>query len=209
MGMEGIRQGIRNFHNYGTFGSRQRIVGSVWLGGYIAFSDLGYNERGNGDGEAMKRFVAGILVAAGLAGTACAADLAARQVPPPLYTTPAVTWSGFYFGGHGGYGWSDFDFRDPAVTITTPGFSASLGIPLERKFKASNGMIGPQAGINAQFGPIVVGVEGDFSWTSMRGTYRSTSGPTAIGPFVLSTFEGAAAKVDWLSTLRSRVGFAF
>lgn len=67
--------------------------------------------------------------------------------------------------------------------------------------------MGPQVGINAQFGPIVVGAEGDFSWTSMRGTYRSTSGPTAIGPFSLTTLEGAAAKLDWLSTLRSRYAF--
>jgi outer membrane immunogenic protein len=161
------------------------------------------------DANAMNRFLVGILVGAGFVGCASAADLPLVQAPPPIYPTTAVTWSGFYFGGHAGYGWSNFDFRDPTVTITTPGLSASLGIPLERKFKASNGIVGPQAGINAQFGPIVVGAEGDFSWTSMRGIYRSTSGPTAIGPFSLSTFEGAAAKVDWLSTLRSRVGYAF
>ena len=33
--------------------------------------------------------------------------------------------------------------------------------------------------------------------------------PAAIGPFALTTAEGAAAKVEWVSTVRSRLGFAF
>jgi outer membrane immunogenic protein len=98
------------------------------------------------------------------------------------------------------------------VTISAPALlpiGAIVGLPLERRFKASSGFLGAQAGINAQFGPVVVGIEGDFSWTNMSGIYRSTSGPTAIGPFALTTAEGAAAKVEWLSTVRSRVGYAF
>jgi outer membrane immunogenic protein len=159
----------------------------------------------------MKTVFAALTACAGFVVAASAADLPAVRAAPPLDTPPAFTWSGFYLGGHAGYGWSDFDFRDPTVTITAPvlPIGVVLGIPLERKFKASNGIVGGQAGINAQFGPILVGVEGDFTWTSLSGKYRSTSGPTAIGPFALTTVEGAASRVDWLSTLRTRFGFTF
>ncbi|HEX8078339.1 MAG TPA: outer membrane beta-barrel protein, partial [Chthoniobacterales bacterium] len=100
---------------------------------------------------------------------------------------------------------------DPTVSVSAPvlPIGVILGIPLERNFKASSGIAGGQAGINAQLGSILVGVEGDFGWTSLSGKYRSTSGPTAIGPFALTTAEGAASRVNWLSTVRSRFGFVF
>jgi len=160
---------------------------------------------------AMKRVSLAFLALTGLSAMAKAADL--PVAPAPLVASlPPPTWSGFYVGGHLGYGWADFDFRDPTVSVTAPGllpFGAILGVPLERKFHADHFLGGGQAGVNAQFGPVVVGIEGDFSWTNLNGRYRSTSGPTPIGPFSLSTAEGTAAKLDWLSTVRSRLGFAF
>ena len=163
----------------------------------------------------MKRALLASAALIGFSVAALAADLPRAAPPayaPPVYAPPAFTWSGFYIGGHVGYGWSDFDFRDPTVTINGPILlptGSIIGVPLERQFHADNGIGGGQVGFNAQFGPMVVGVEGDFTWTDLSGRYRSTSGPTAIGPFALTTAEGAAAKVDWVSTVRSRLGFAF
>ena len=158
----------------------------------------------------MKRFLLACTAWVGVSG-ANAADLP-LPASPPIAAPPAFTWSGFYVGGHVGYGWADFDFRDPTVTISGPvvlPFGAIIGVPLQRRFDADSFLGGGQVGVNAQFGPVVVGIEGDFSWTDLRGQYRSTSGPTAIGPFSVTTAEGAAARVEWISTARGRLGFAF
>src|SRR4051794_6339171 len=163
----------------------------------------------------MKRVLLGCTAWVSLSVVAHAADLPRAAPPvyaPPVYAPPAFTWSGLYVGGHVGYGWSDFDFRNPTVTISGPILlptGSIIGVPLERQFNANNVIGGGQVGFNAQFGPLVAGVEGDFTWTDLSGRYRSTSGPTAIGPFAVTTAEGAAAKVEWVSTVRSRFGFAF
>jgi len=165
----------------------------------------------------MNRLVATTAAWAGLVVSAHAADLPLRTAAPPaVYSPPALTWSGIYLGAHVGYGWSDFQFNNPSVTINSPvalPFGSSVTVPLERKFDANNFLGGGQVGANAQFGSLVLGVEGDFSWMSLSGRYRSTSGPTAfptpLGTFAVSTAEGAAAKAEWLSTVRGRLGFAF
>ena len=157
-----------------------------------------------------------VLFAATLVSlSAHAADLPMRAPAPAMYAPVPLTvsWSGLYVGAHAGYGWSDFNFRNPSATANVSGLlpigAASLVVPLERDFDARRWLGGGQVGVNGQFGAVVVGVEGDFSWTDMRGRYRSTSGPTPFGPVVVTTAEGAAAKVEWLSTVRARLGFAF
>lgn len=91
----------------------------------------------------MLRFVASASALALLTGFAAAADLPPPMAPPPapmLSPTPiAFNWSGFYFGGHGGYGFGSGAFTDGAV-------------------------IGGQVGVNVQFNNFVLGAEGDGSW---------------------------------------------
>jgi len=164
----------------------------------------------------MKRILLACTAWVGFSGMVNAADLplqaASPVYPPPVYAPPAFTWSGLYVGGHVGYGWSDFEFRNPTVAVSGPILLPTgpiISVPLEREFDASNIIGGGQVGANVQFGPVVVGVEGDFTWTDLSGRYRSTSGPTAIGPFTVTTAEGAAAKVEWVSTVRGRLGFGF
>lgn len=146
-----------------------------------------------------------------------AADLPVRIAPAPVYApVPVYTWSGFYVGGHAGYGWSHFDFRDPSAKITAPGLlgvlpggTLSLGLPLAREFDGDGFVGGAQAGVNAQVGALVVGMEGDFSWTDLDGEFRSTFGPAALGGVgVLRSSEGVSAELDWLATVRGRVGWA-
>ena len=155
-----------------------------------------------------KLFVATIaLLALNASGSALAADMAvkARPLPPPV---PVFTWSGFYIGGHVGWGWGDFDFRDPFVQLNQqilifPGLF--VGVPLERSFSDSSFLGGLQAGVNGQFGPVVVGVEADVSWMSLGGEFRSST--SNLGG-LLTTSEGVAAKLDWLATARGRLGWA-
>jgi opacity protein-like surface antigen len=56
------------------------------------------------------------LLGAGLlSGTAFAADLPLKALPP---LPPAFSWTGFYVGAHAGYGWSDADVT--LASVATP-----------------------------------------------------------------------------------------
>ena len=64
-------------------------------------------------------------------------------------------------------------------------------------FDLSGGLIGGTVGYNWQFGPAVVGVEGDVDWSGIKGT------TTVLCP------GGCETRNKWLATVRGRVGFAF
>ena len=125
----------------------------------------------------MLRPVASASAFALLTGVAAAADL-----PPPINVTPpavltaltpvAFNWSGFYFGGHGGYGFAKGG-------VFNDGFAA-----------------GGQVGLNWQFGGFVLGAEADASWVDWSGadsvgTARLRGG-FASGPFLVYATGGAA-----------------
>ena len=155
-----------------------------------------------------KLFVGSITLFALSAGSsALAADMPIKA-PPPRAPVVSTDWSGFYVGAHVGWGWGRFGFRDPYVKLDEPILflpGLIVGVPLERHFNGNGFLGGLQAGVNAQFGSIVVGVEGDGSWMDIDGTFRSTSGI----PGVLTTSEGVSAHLKWLATARGRVGVAF
>ena len=84
-----------------------------------------------------------------LTGVATAADRPplVTFAPPPLLTAPtpiAFNWSGFYFGGHGGWGFGKGPYVDGYV-------------------------IGGQVGANWQYDGFVVGAEGDASVVDWQG----------------------------------------
>jgi outer membrane immunogenic protein len=106
----------------------------------------------------MKKFLlGGMALAAMIVGPAKAADLPLKAPPPP----PAVfSWSGCYVGAEGGGAWGRSKHRAPRSNedITT-------------WFDVSGGVAGGEAGCNVQFGGNwVIGVEGDWSWSSKRGS---------------------------------------
>jgi outer membrane immunogenic protein len=145
-------------------------------------------------------------------GAAFSADIPVLDTtaPEPNIVAPAHDWSGFYFGGHVGYGSADFEFQDPSVSIDglgpligIPGLI--LGVPLERDFDDDGFLGGVHAGVDAQFGSWVVGVLGDFSWADLEGDFRSTA--SFAGGF--TTEEGVSADLNWFGTGRGRLGWAF
>lgn len=138
------------------------------------------------------RVLFGGLAFAGAVGFASCAQAADLRAPPPApppatpvaYAPQVYNWSGIYFGGHlgGAYGmssWSD-PFTGGKDNFNNWGF---LG--------------GAQVGANAQFNRLVLGIEGDFSWTGIkdRGTDAARD-----------TFN---TNVQWTSTVTGRVGAAF
>jgi outer membrane immunogenic protein len=116
---------------------------------------------------------------------AWAADLSQPYAPAykaPAYMEPAyANWSGFYLGVNAGYGFGSSTWDAPAVS---PGPSGAL--------------FGATAGYNFQTGTWVWGVEGDWDWSLMKASDACTVG----------TAGDCETKLDWLATVRGRVGYA-
>lgn len=135
-------------------------------------------------------FAGALALAAGSVLCVCSADAADLPVrmppaaPPVSYAPPVYNWSGFYVGGHLGGGFADSHWSDPFTggsnTFSKGGF---LG--------------GGQVGGNLQFNWLVVGLEGDFTWTGINSTGLDSIGDT------LTT------KTEWTSTVTGRIGAAF
>src|SRR5262245_7278677 len=129
----------------------------------------------------MKRVVLACLGAMTLAASAEAADMQSRRYPAPEQVyVQAPRWTGFYIGINGGGAWGDSKWD-------------SIGTA----FDVSGAMIGGTAGYNWQFGPWVLGLEGDVDWTNIDGKSN------AICPV------GCTTSNSWLMTVRGRVGYAF
>jgi outer membrane immunogenic protein len=132
---------------------------------------------------------------------ASAADIRAR--PAPVYkAAPAMVaaydWTGFYIGGHVGYGWGDKDWTDVALD------GPFTGTVRPQSFHTDGFLGGGQVGVNWQTGPWVLGAEFDMSWTGMDG---SSTGPSFAGGAGESITVGTDIK--WLATATGRVGYAW
>jgi outer membrane immunogenic protein len=136
----------------------------------------------------MKRLVlASALAIATMMGAANAADLPRRHAAPPrapVYAEPAYTWTGFYVGINGGYGFGRSDWNTPAGTSG---------------FNVDGGLVGGTLGYNYQVGQVVFGLEGDIDWSGIKG--QTGTGICAGGICETSN--------NWLATARGRIGYAF
>ena len=133
-----------------------------------------------------------IVMAVLIAWPVFAADL---QTKVPYYAAPVpvsavpYTWTGLYVGLNGGAGFG----MDTATATSISGGSASFNLPLASQ-PTSGWLGGATVGYNWQSGPIVLGVEGEFDWTSL-------SGSTAC-----LTYFSCSAKQSWLGDIAARVG---
>lgn len=141
----------------------------------------------------LRGFAGSAVLAAGIAvgaGSALAADL-----PPPVTKAPTApvayapaaiyNWTGFYIGGNLGAGFANSSWSDP-FTGGSNGFGSGAGF-----------LGGGQIGANYQINMLVLGVEGDFDWTNLKG-----NGTDSIG-------DTLSAKTNWTSTVTGRIGGAF
>lgn len=159
----------------------------------------------------MRRFASIILAAVGFASLqpALAADIAARA---PLYKAPAVpvayNWSGFYAGVNVGYGWGDgaIDLvpHNPAFTAGVLDVALANGIvPASLATNPRGALGGLQAGYNVQSGAFVWGIEADIAAAAIKGSSTAVSPALPFWPTFMTT---QAQKVDWLGTVRGRIG---
>ena len=141
----------------------------------------------------MKRrlLAASALFAVTMPFAAHAADLRMPvKAPPAPEVAPAPIWTGFYIGGHVGYGWDSID---------TNAFN-SAGVLVDTLHHDRQGIFGGgQIGVNWTFANNwLLGAEADFSEADINGT---TAACSATG------CASSIGKTDELATVRGRLGF--
>jgi outer membrane immunogenic protein len=148
-------------------------------------------------GMRMKR---SLLGSASVGALILATSAQAADLGRPVYKAPAVapapwSWTGFYVGGNVG-AVSDHSSisNDPASSnpwLTAPPTANATGV-----------IGGLEAGYNWQMSQLVLGLEGDVSWSSAN---QSVVTPT---PATGKT-DTYTSRLNALATIRGRVGWAF
>jgi outer membrane immunogenic protein len=149
----------------------------------------------------MKRILIASALALAAAAPAFAADLPPPGGPPPrapvayVPAPPPFSWTGFYVGVNGGWGFANGNtnasIAGGPLTGATGSGSGSL----------NGGIAGGQIGFNYQMNALVVGFEGDIDWS---GQSRTDTFGCGVGCTVSET-----VKIPWLATARVRIGGAF
>jgi len=134
--------------------------------------------------------VASFLV---FAGSAFAADI---PVKAPAYAPIPYNWTGFYIGGQAGRGWST-----NAVTNVTGTTNFPAGFVHDTQH-GSGFLGGGYAGYNYQINQFVVGIDGDYSWASLKGSGTNHS------PVTAGVITNTNDTVKWIASLTGRVGYA-
>jgi outer membrane immunogenic protein len=170
----------------------------------------------------MKKFALAVSVLAISAVSASAADMAPAPLytkAPPIEVAPACVWCGWYVGGNVGYSQSEPTSVNSSAVVTNPGIlggvsptfpaAAVAGLTTGIPVGSQKGIIGGgQFGYNFQSGRFVAGFEADIQGLSGRATGTSvTSVPVAIATVTNATLT-AANSVNWLGTVRGRIGIA-
>lgn len=122
----------------------------------------------------------GLFVAA-MAAPSFAADLPRPSYKAPIYSVPGYSWTGFYAGINGGYGWGTSDWSGAGST------------------KPKGALAGVTLGYNLQTGSWVWGLEGDVDYSWVKGSTVGTGACAA---------PGCETKNTWFGTARGRLGYA-
>jgi outer membrane immunogenic protein len=120
----------------------------------------------------------------------------------------AVSWTGFYAGINGGYGWS----KNQVTATPYQNFAPSGSGPVIPAFSHSQGMSGAvtgiQGGYDDQINNYVVGGEGDFDLAGINGaTARVLRDPLQGSSGTASDGFMSQESVNWLASLRARLGY--
>lgn len=133
----------------------------------------------------MRRFIlsafAGLL-AAMMATPSSAADLPRPVYKAPAYVAPIFTWTGFYIGINGGYGWGKADLSNAGGNFSSD--------------TQDGWLLGATIGYNLQTGVWVWGIEGDLDYTWIKGNTTN-----AVGAYEI--------KDPVVGSLRGRIGYSF
>lgn len=162
----------------------------------------------------MRALMFGTLAAMFVA-PALAADIAPRMPVKAPVMAPAYNWTGWYVGGHVGYGWDPASaVFDPATyaaaTAPTLIVSSATG-PFGLSVDPSGALGGLQIGGNVQSGVFVYGVEADISFANLKEEANRAFAVTGTVGGDNGDFTGNAylrQKMDYFGTVRGRLGVA-
>ena len=138
-----------------------------------------------------KLLLAGVAVIALLGEASNAADLARAPFyapPPPLVAV--FTWTGCYIGGNAGGIWANSDWSDTIIGD----FGSNT---------ASGALGGVQAGCNYQAGGFVVGIQGDYDWTSINSSVAN------VLPLAVAVGLTDQTQIKSLASVTGRAGQAW
>ena len=140
------------------------------------------------DRRTWDRALAGVALAALALGPAAAADI--KSPAKASYLQPVFDWTGFYIGGHIGYGRgsSNATLADPDIATSSKVVSGLTG--------------GVQGGFNyLTSSGLLFGVEADLSFPNYLPTNHVVSA-------IATPRSGLEERWDYLGTARGRVGYA-
>jgi outer membrane immunogenic protein len=147
-------------------------------------------------GTAMKK-LATVIAAIALIGTPAFA-----QTPPPA-PAPVYNWTGFYVGVNAGWNWTT---ASTTTLVTTPVTNASFS----DSAKANGAIGGVQFGYNWQsMSNWILGIETDFQASGTNATsntHQVRLNPGLLGAVLTESFSHTDT-LDWLGTVRGRVGY--
>lgn len=128
------------------------------------------------------------LIAFVAAGPAAAADMRVKApvykaAPAPRPVMAAYNWTGCYIGAQAGYTWGRTTYLDTQDLTGT-------------SFDLNGGVAGGHVGCNYQVNSFVIGIEGDYEWTGLKGD-------DAAYLITLDRVEGR-----WQGSICGRAGFA-
>jgi outer membrane immunogenic protein len=137
----------------------------------------------------MKKYLLAGVVIAAVAGGVVARPALAADMPVLRESTvipvPVNSWSGFYLGVHGGWGFGDVNF------INTGSHIANHTI--------DGGLAGGHIGYNWQMSSSwLLGLEASGTWSGVK--------KTVFGPFAGFPSDRWTTDVKWLATVTPRIG---
>jgi outer membrane immunogenic protein len=141
----------------------------------------------------MKKLAIAIAAIAAIAliGTpVLAADLNKRPVnkaPPPPPPAPIYSWTGLYLGGHVGGVWANVDYTHINNGGVVEGFSQN----------ASAVTGGIHGGGMYQWGNVVLGIEGTYSWYDLSATSAATLNVDRSDSFGSTNMATVVGRVGW------------
>ncbi len=145
-----------------------------------------------------RRLLLASAVVPGLVATARPAHAAdVGPYRPYAAALPVLNWEGLYVGGHLGGVDNNYDVSLTAVPTVSTFNTLNLTNFTEEPNRATSFIGGGQIGYNLQFGPFVLGVEGDFSGMRSRQTLENVG---ASGTIITTSTTAAGTTVSGAST---------
>jgi outer membrane immunogenic protein len=130
-------------------------------------------------------------------GGAPSGPAAALSPTPPA---PA-TWTGFYAGLNGGYGYSSDPYSQTDSLIPCTGGGCSFSSYANANITPHGPVVGGQAGYDRQIQHLVVGVEADMDWSDQHAVACSLDCESdSAEPNSLDR------TLNWIATFRGRIG---